>query len=113
MTINFTPKIENSNIGCFYWGWFPACELQLFIFVPWLVYGILSLKSNGTRIAAVIIGLIAGIAINFFVVWYNNMDPGLFAPQDKLAFHIFINKPYTKIYAVFLGIGTALMYSSI
>jgi hypothetical protein len=32
------------------------------------------------------------------------MAAGLFAPQDIDIFRIFINKPYTKLYAVFLGI---------
>ena len=54
-----------------------------------------------------------GIAINFYVIYANNMSTGLFAPQDVLIFHIFVNKPYTKLHAVFLGMGFAMMYSSI
>lgn len=41
------------------------------------------------------------------------MAAGLFAPQDVLIFKLFVNKPYTKLHAVFLGIGMALIYRSI
>ena len=41
------------------------------------------------------------------------MAAGLFAPQDVFIFKIFVNKPYTKLHAVFLGIGMALCYRSI
>ena len=41
------------------------------------------------------------------------MAAALFAPQDILIFKIFLNKPYSKLHAVFLGIGMALMYKSI
>jgi len=27
MTINFIPNYVIANEGCFYWGWFPPCEL--------------------------------------------------------------------------------------
>ena len=41
------------------------------------------------------------------------MATGLFAPQDIYIFKIFVNKPYTKLYAIFLGTATALIYNSI
>lgn len=41
------------------------------------------------------------------------MAAGLFAPQDVYIFKIFVNKPYTKFHAVFLGIGMAIMYKGI
>lgn len=41
------------------------------------------------------------------------MAAGLFAPQDVLIFKIFVNKPYTKFHAVFLGIGMAIIYRDI
>ena len=41
------------------------------------------------------------------------MAAGLFAPQDVLIFKLFINKPYTKIYAVALGIYMGFLYSLI
>ena len=27
MTINFFPEYVIANEGCYYWGWFPACEV--------------------------------------------------------------------------------------
>ena len=113
MTINFIPGDVIANEGCFYWGWFPACELQLFIFTPWIAYLILKTKSTLVQSLLVTGGILFGIGINFFVIWYTKMATGLFAPQDVYIFKIFVIKPYTKFHAVFLGIGMALIYQSI
>lgn len=59
------------------------------------------------------LGVLGGIGINFYIIWANKMAAGLFAPQDVLIFKIFVNKPYTKFHAVFLGIGMALIYLDI
>ena len=61
----------------------------------------------------VLFGVLAGIGINFYVIWHNEMAAGLFAPQDILIFKLFVIKPYTKFHAVFLGIGMALIYQEI
>ena len=113
MTINFIPEYVIANEGCYYWGWFPACEIQLFLVLPWIIYAIISIKSKAAQAIVVILGILIGIGINFYVIWANNMATGLFAPQDIYIFHIFVNKPYTKLHAVFIGIGTALAYTSI
>jgi hypothetical protein len=49
-------------------------------------------------------GVLIGIAINFWIIWKNHMAAGLFAPQDIEIFRLLVNKPYTKLYAAFLGI---------
>lgn len=49
-----------------------------------------------------------GIIVNFWIIWKNQLAAGLFAPQDITIFRIFVDKPYTKIYVVFLGILMAL-----
>ena len=41
------------------------------------------------------------------------MSAGLFAPQDVAIFRLFVNKPYTKLYAVFLGIQMAFIYKHV
>jgi peptidoglycan/LPS O-acetylase OafA/YrhL len=51
--------------------------------------------------------------INAFIISKGDFAAGLFAPQDLYIFMAFVNKPYTKIYAIFLGIGMALIYDSI
>ena len=110
MTINFFPSYAIQNEGCFYWGWYPACEIQIFILLPWVVYGILSMKSKVMQAVTVAVGVLAGIAINFFVIWH--MNESVYSPGDVKIFYTFLNKPYTKLYAVFFGIGGALVYSS-
>ena len=71
---------------------------------------IIKQKSALIQSIMVSLGVAMGIGINFYVIWNNEMAAGLFAPQDVLIFKIFVNKPYTKFHAVFLGIGMAIMY---
>lgn len=59
------------------------------------------------------LGVAAGIAINFWIIWANDQSTGLLAPQDVILFRIFLTKPYTKTYAVFLGMATALVYNKL
>jgi hypothetical protein len=41
MTINFEAGGNTiANEGCFYWGWYPPCDLQIFVFLPPLVWAI-------------------------------------------------------------------------
>ncbi len=112
MTINFFPSYAIANEGCFYWGWFVACEMQIMFFTPLIValvykmnlkwkIGILALLTN------------VGAIVNFFVIWNNNLAVGLFAPQDIFIFKLFVNKPYTKICGVTLGIALAFIFREI
>jgi hypothetical protein len=108
-TINFVPGYVIANEGCYYWGWYPACDLQLFLFVPWIIYAVY--RVDGWQKTAVIwSGVIVGMIINFLVIFDNHMAVGLFAPQDVAIFRLFINKPYTKVYAIFLGIQMAFWF---
>ena len=45
MTSNFFPDNVIANEGCFYWGWFPPCEVQIMILLPWLIWLTIRLKS--------------------------------------------------------------------
>ena len=65
------------------------------------------------QVLIITIGVLASAGLNFWIIWYNEMAAGLFAPQDVFIFKIFVNKPYTKLYAVILGAAMALLYLSI
>jgi hypothetical protein len=110
MTINFFPDYQVANEGCYYWGWFVACEMQLFLFVPLLVY-LLEYKA-GQFINYISVCSIVGLGtyINYKVIFDNNMSAGLFAPQDILIFKLWLNKPYTKLHSVGMGILMAQLY---
>jgi hypothetical protein len=45
MTSNFFPDNVIANEGCFYWGWFPPCEVQIMILLPWVIWLIIRLKN--------------------------------------------------------------------
>jgi hypothetical protein len=111
-TINFVPGYSIANEGCYYWGWFPACDLQLFLVVPWFIYAFYRLKQSYRNIG-IALGVFGGMVIIFWVIWHNQMAAGLFAPQDVAIFRLFVNKPYTKLYAVFLGIQMAFFYKQL
>jgi peptidoglycan/LPS O-acetylase OafA/YrhL len=80
MTINFFPDYAIANEGCYYWGWYPPCELQLFLVMPWIAYLLLKIKSGFWQFYIISLGVVIGIAINFYIIWVNEMAAGLFAP---------------------------------
>ena len=41
------------------------------------------------------------------------MATGLFAPQDKDIFRVFLNKPYTKLHSVAIGMALAFVFIEI
>jgi len=80
MTINFIPGYVIANEGCFYWGWYPACELQIFLVLPIIVHYIHKTKSKAIQSVVVITGVLLGMGINAYVIASNGMAAGLFAP---------------------------------
>ena len=68
MTINFIPKYVIANEGCFYWGWYPACEIQIFLVLPLIVYFICRVKSPLIQAILIFLGLIIGMMINAFII---------------------------------------------
>ena len=111
LTMNFFPSYMIANEGCFFWGWFVCCEMQLFILLPWVV--ILMKKCKPAfQILMITVLTFASMGVIFAVVWENNFAAGLFAPQDIQIFKGFVNKPYTKLHCLFLGIGFAFLYNS-
>ena len=109
MTINFFPWYTIANEGCFFWGWVVACEMQIFIFLP-LIVALLSLLSTKWRAFNLLLMLSIGIAVNFYIIWKNNLAVALFNPNDLTAVMYFVNKPYTKIHAVANGIALGFIF---
>ena len=112
MTINFFPGYVVANEGCFYWGWFTACEMQLFLVIPLLVYIVeFRLKARKFAQVLVLLALLAvGTYINYHVIYVNNLAAGLFAPQDISIYKLWLNKPYTKLHSVALGMLLAQLF---
>ena len=38
MTINIWPYNVVANEGCFYWGWYVAAEIQIFVFLIFFIW---------------------------------------------------------------------------
>lgn len=79
--------------------------------MPWVIYLAYRLHNYyKLKTAMLWSGVVAGVILNYFVISNNHMAAGLFAPQDVAIFRILVNKPYTKLYAIFLGIQMAFWY---
>lgn len=115
MTINFFPGYAVANEGCFYWGWFVACQMQLFLVLPPLVYLFaVTLKNRPIVQSVALLGLMAlGSWISYRVLLTNDMSAGLFAPQDIIIFKVWLNKPHTKLHCLAWGIAMAKLFTAI
>jgi peptidoglycan/LPS O-acetylase OafA/YrhL len=102
-----------ANEGCFYWGWFIACEMQLFLITPLLVY-LCEFKLPQSIVPA-FLGVFTGgaLAITYFILYSNSMSAGLFAPQDIFIFELWLTKAYTKLHCLSIGIFMARTYQNI
>ena len=81
--------------------------------LPWLIYACGRLRTGAARAAFVTAGVLFGMVLNFCIIWKTGQAEAMFAPQDLMIFKIFINKPYTKLYSVFLGIGMGFLFLDI
>ena len=86
--------------------------MQIYLFMP-LLLNLLFKLSAMKKASFLLLLAIIGVVINFVVIWTNNLAAGLFAPQDIDIFRLFVNKPYTKIYAISIGIALAFMFAHI
>ena len=80
MSINFQPGYAIANEGCFYWGWFVACEMQIMLFMPILVYLLEEVMSPKVANFTCLLLITVGCIISYHILWSNNMSAGLFAP---------------------------------
>jgi hypothetical protein len=103
MTINFFPALQQDHDGCFSWGWYVACDLQIFLFLPFIIWGLEKCKPSArfTILACLIIG---GLCLNAYLAWEYKLPVGEASPMSFYLFAMFLNKPYTKLYAVFMGV---------
>eukprot|EP00347_Sterkiella_histriomuscorum_P011994 403370301 len=92
MTLNFFPSYVIANEG---------------------LLAIYKLQTFKKRAFALTLLLLLGIGIIFLVIWVNKMAAGLFAPQDKDIFRVFVNKPYTKIHSVAIGISLGFIFEEL
>jgi peptidoglycan/LPS O-acetylase OafA/YrhL len=109
MTINFLPWYSIANEGCYFWGWVVACEMQVTIFVPFIVTLMSKLNWKGKSFALTFL-LFVGMAALFCIVWKHNLAEAIFNSADLYAVMFFLNKPYTKIHAVSIGMAMAFIF---
>ena len=99
MTINEWPPYSQANEGCFYWGWFVACEMQLFLITFPLVW-LLEVKigrNNGLGGLLISFMIIISMILSYRILYDNDMSAGLTAPQNVIIYKLWLNKADTKI----------------
>jgi hypothetical protein len=70
MMSNLTPFASQNMAGCYVWGWFVACELQIFIFLPFFIWACYKIgKLKPFLIGATFLG---GCLLNGFLIWDGN-----------------------------------------
>lgn len=83
--------------------------------IPILVL-LLEFKLRGYKAAQMIVifaVLALGTALSYHILYENNMAAGLFAPQDVAIYKLWLNKPYTKLHCVALGMFMGQLYLSV
>jgi hypothetical protein len=114
MTINEFPSFMVANEGCFFWGWVVACEMQIMLVIPFIIRALeavgnekssLMRKNLGDLLCFFLLGV--GILINYRIIYNNSLSVALFDPENILIFKFFINKAYSKITPVALGLLAA------
>lgn len=89
MTVNIFPTSDLAvvaNEGCYYWGWYTAAEMQLFLIIPilfWFFEYFIGRRTKAQKLCGQISCLffiLMGSLISFFILYDNNMCAGLFAP---------------------------------
>jgi len=78
-TINFFPGNQNYTQGCFYWGWFVAAEVQIFLLLPFFIY-LLYKSSKMVFAALLVVPFIGSLALNWYIAAEYNMSAQVLNP---------------------------------
>ena len=98
--------------GCMYWVWAIQCDLQLHLFVPFLVmiyanYG--SFIGNGCMFFLWCFSMF----LNMFIVHKYDLKVGVFAIENYSLLDKVFSKPWTKLFALAIGVAFANLYMQI
>lgn len=110
MTINFFPQDQNLLGGCFNWGWIIAAEFQLFLIIPFFVWGLYN--SGKLFYPILLVTFVGSLCLDGWLAWYYGYTAGLISLENNLYWSTFLDKPYTKFYAVIIGVGLGFMFDA-
>jgi len=108
---NLVPWETDVRYGCMNWAFAIACDIQLFIFMPFFV-----MLYKKSKIASIIwhsVMLIGGITIMCLLADSYYFTTGAFSNYNYVLFAIFIEKPWTKFHANAIGCFAAMVYMHI
>lgn len=108
---NLIPWTQDIRYGCMDWAFAVACDIQLYIFMPFFV--MLYKKNKKASIAWHCIMLLGGIAIMCCLADAYNFTAGGFSNYNYVLFAYFIEKPWTKFHANAIGCLFAIFYMHI
>ena len=108
---NLIPFNRKDAIGCFTWGSYVAVEVQLFIFLPFIM--IIYRYSKMTAVIILLILMLLGSAICGYVLWLYDIVPGYLYSMDVDVISAYGIKPYVRIDSYCMGVLIAISYEKI
>jgi len=86
--------------------------LQIFLFLPFLIWGLEKCK---TWLRFTILGMliVGGLCLNAYIAYKYKLPVGEASPMSFYLFSMWLNKPYTKFYAVFMGVNMGFVFDNV
>lgn len=109
---NLYPYYQDDKSGCMQWTWTLEADIQLYLFIPFLVilYQKTSLRFMSIFTTCL---MLAGIYVSYYVASYYKLTAGVFSLNNHNMLSMWMMKPYCKIHLFALGILSALYYEQI
>ena len=106
---NLYPYYQDDKYGCMNWTWTFECEIQLFLFMPFIVIAFHKWPKFATFMIFCL--MIFGIFLVKGIVEYYQLQVGIFTLNNgAFMFAFFLQKPWMKIHMWTMGILSAMMY---
>jgi hypothetical protein len=84
--------------------------MQIFIVLPFFIWA--CFKCGKWKAALIFFSFIAAVGLNAYVITSGEYTAGILSPYNYTVYSGFINKPYTKLYAVILGVGLGFLFDA-
>jgi hypothetical protein len=108
---NIYPEFCAPNEGCFFWGWYILCDMQLALIIPIFV-----LVYTKSKAAGHVLVLFTSIANTFQILYTINsykLRVGVLAYENWYLFAYALQKPWCHIASVMVGVMSGQFYMTV
>lgn len=110
-TINFFPDNQLDIAGCYYWGWFVACEIQIFLLLPLYIW-MLTKCNTPLFYTALLTTFVGALALNWYVAAAYQVSAQVLNPFNTPAYQWYLGMPYTKFAVVIMGVAFGFLFDA-